>query len=289
MKQIFLSIFCVLGLVSVLAQGPPSTDIYLADLSGSANHLKLENIRNVTDREGYDNQPNFFGNDRFLYTSIDNNQADIYQFEVATGTRTQITKTPESEYSPTPMPDGKAFSVVRVESDGTQRLWRFPLDGGAPALLFEDVKSVGYHTWLGAGSVALFVLGDQPTLQWVRLDDPKPHVLLSGIGRGMHLMPGQEAVTVVRKPAAGDWTIARVSLSNRRAETLIETRPGSEDFVWTASGAILMGQDSRLYLWRPGVEEGWVLVSDLASRGLSSITRLAISPDQKLLALVSTR
>ncbi len=289
MKQVFGCVFWGLALVPALAQGPPAADIFLADLGGSASHLKLENIRNITDREGYDNQPYFLGNDRLLYTSIDNNQADIYRFDVVSGAREQLTDTPESEYSPTPMPDGRGFSVVRVEADGTQRLWRFPLDGGAPSLLLADVEPVGYHTWLGPDRVALFVLGEKPTLQWTGLREPQPKLLLTGIGRGMHPMPGENAVTAVRKPEEGDWTIEKLSLAGGESETLIATRPGSEDFVWTAEGAILMGQNSRLYQWRPGVDEGWVLVVDLATKGLSAITRLAISPDQKRLALVSAR
>ena len=43
--------------------------------------------------------------------------------------RRRVTNTPESEYSPTVTPDGAHISVIRVEADGTQRLWRFTLDG----------------------------------------------------------------------------------------------------------------------------------------------------------------
>ena len=45
------------------------------------------------------------------------------------GSTTRVTNTPESEYSPTVTPDGAHISVIRVEADGTQRLWRFTIDG----------------------------------------------------------------------------------------------------------------------------------------------------------------
>ena len=61
-----------------------------------------------------------------------------------------MTETVESEYSPTPLPAADGFSTVRVEQDGTQRLWAFDSSGGAPRLLLETIQPVGYHGWLGA-------------------------------------------------------------------------------------------------------------------------------------------
>src|SRR5207244_289976 len=147
----------------------PSTDIFLADLSTSKGHMQIGRPRNITNRKGYDNQPRFFADGKSLfYTSIrEDNQADIYQYDVAKGTSRQITATKESEYSPTVMPDGKSLSVIRVEADQTQRLWSFPLAGGEPALLLEKIKPVGYHLWIDKSTLLLFVLGQPDTLQLV--------------------------------------------------------------------------------------------------------------------------
>ena len=51
------------------------------------------------------------------------------RIDVAPGYHIQA-ETPENEYSPQPIPDDDGFSVVRVEADGDQRLWRFGPAGG---------------------------------------------------------------------------------------------------------------------------------------------------------------
>ena len=53
-----------------------------------------------------------------------------------------IVGTPQSEYSPTPVPGRDAISVVRDYGELKQQLWSFPLDGGEPQLLLPDVNPV---------------------------------------------------------------------------------------------------------------------------------------------------
>src|ERR1051325_8994120 len=144
----------------------PSTDIFLVELSGANGRMKLGTPRNITRRKGYDNQPTFLPDGKSLfYTSIrEDNQADIYQYDITHGTTRQITATKESEYSPTLMPGGKSLSVIRVEADQTQRLWSFPLGGAEPALIFKAIKPVGYHLWVDGRRLILFVLGQPDTL-----------------------------------------------------------------------------------------------------------------------------
>src|SRR5437870_6142781 len=119
----------------------PDTDIFLVDFSNGAPKGKPVNI---TQREGYDNQPYFLPHSPHLfYTSIAKNQADIYRYNLKTGKSAAFTNTPESEYSTGLTPDGKFISVVRVEADQkTQRLWEFPLNGGPPRLVLTNIKPV---------------------------------------------------------------------------------------------------------------------------------------------------
>src|SRR5438067_362841 len=124
-------------------QVAPSTDIFVAPLVVRGDRVEVGTPVNVTRRFGYDNQPAFSPDGRRLYyTSVRDSapapsQADIWQYDFASQRSTRVTATSESEYSATPTPDGHAISVVRVERDSTQRLWRFPLDAsgavsGAP-------------------------------------------------------------------------------------------------------------------------------------------------------------
>ncbi|MDT7604642.1 MAG: hypothetical protein QOF61_2639, partial [Acidobacteriota bacterium] len=149
------------------AQSPPDTDIFVVELKSEGGKLVFGQPANITRRVGYDNQPSFLPDGQtLLFTSQrEGDQTDIYRYDLRTRATTQLTSTPESEYSPTLMPGGKFFSVVRVEADKTQRLWKFPLAGGAASLVLDNVKPVGYHLWLDARTLALFVLGDEKTKQ----------------------------------------------------------------------------------------------------------------------------
>src|SRR5262249_864272 len=134
---------------------------------------------NITKRAGYDNQPYFIPSGKELfYTSIrKDEQADIYKYDLTKKSEIPFTNTPESEYSPTLTPDKRFISVVRGEADKKQHLWRFPLSGGKPEILIPSVEPVGYHCWLSSNTVALFVLGEPPTLQIVNLSGGKPAVI----------------------------------------------------------------------------------------------------------------
>jgi len=111
----------LVALAAPAAAQLPATDIFVATLkvtkgAGGTAQWQVGAAANVTHRPGYDNQPAFLpGGRSFLYTVIgDDAQADIYRYDLAAGQSTRLTATTESEYSPTPLPQGRAFSVVRV-------------------------------------------------------------------------------------------------------------------------------------------------------------------------------
>src|SRR6266571_3420478 len=96
---------------------PTATDIFVIDLTTTPRgKLKLGQPVKITNWAGYNNQPSFLPDGKsILYTSIREKQADIYRYDLRAASTTQVTNTPESEYSPTMMLDGKSISVVRVE------------------------------------------------------------------------------------------------------------------------------------------------------------------------------
>ena len=274
------------------AQGPPGTDIFLAELRarGAGDRVQVGAPVNATHRTGYDNQPFFTPDGRsFLYTSVTDAQADIWCYDIATARSVHLTKTtPESEYSATPLPDGSGFSVVRVEADSTQRLWRFDWDGGHPALVLAGVKPVGYHAWGNAHTVALFVLGDTATLQVADLRSGTATPVARNIGRGVQRIPGAGTrISFVQKGPDSTWTVAELDLATRQVRNLVRTLPGVDQYAWTPAGVLLMAKGSKLYQWSPSRGPDWEEIADFTARGLDSITRLALSPRGDRLALVA--
>lgn len=266
---------------------PPAADIYLLDLVSSGERVRLSNPSRITDWKGYDNQPSFSRDGRGIFhTSIrEDGQADIYRYHLATKTLGRVTTTAEGEYSPTLTPDGGRLSVIRVEKDGTQRLWRFPLGAGEPALLLADVKPVGYHAWIDADTLVLFVLGSPPTLRLASIKTGQGETVAQNVGRSLHRIPGTRSASYLDK--SGVWTIKRLDPRTKQIEAIVAALDGSEDYAWTPDGRLLMAQGSRLFAYRPGTDTTWRVVADLDRDGIRRITRLAVSPAGDRLALVA--
>lgn len=269
---------------------PPGTEIYVAPLTTVAGRPVVGRPVNVTNRRGYDNQPSFTPFDSaLLYTSIrSDGQADIYRYDLDSRATTRVTATPESEYSPTVMPGGERFSVVRVERDSTQRLWSFRLDGSAPELVFEHIAPVGYHAWVDSGTVALYVLGKPNTLEIVDRGTGRAEPVAHDVGRSLQAVPGRRTVSFLQHESDGSWSLRLVDLEHSVAGTLVLLKlatmlPRSDYVVWLPNRTALAGQDSRLYALERGK---WVQVADLARWGVRRISRLAVSGDGKWLALV---
>jgi dipeptidyl aminopeptidase/acylaminoacyl peptidase len=266
---------------------PPATDIFLIGLSTTrAGNLKLGQPAKITNWAGYNNQPSFMSDGQsILYTSMREKQADIYRYDIGSAATTQVTNTPESEYSPTLMPDGKSISVVRVERDGTQRLWKFPLAGGAPSLILENIKPVGYHLWVDDHTLALFVLGKPNTLQLVDLRSGKAEVIAENPGRILRRVPHENKFSFVHKVSDQEWLIKTFDLKTRKTATFIKTFPGVEDYAWTPAGVLLMANGAKLFARRKS-DFAWVELADFSNAGLKNITRIAVSPKGDRIAVV---
>lgn len=283
-----------LPLTAPLAQGRPSTDIWMVSLEGRGVP-RVGRAENLTQRIGYDNQPSFTPDGRaILYTAIEGDgPSDIWRLDLATRDRTNVSRTSvESEYSATPMPDGVHFSTVRVEADSVQRLWRFALRGDeAPVLLIEKIQPVGYHVWASDVMLGLYVLGAPlgapggapATLQLADVRTGTADVVARNIGRALQKIPGRAAISYLQQGRDGAWITALDLLTGR--STPIAKSPDRSDYhVWTPEGVLLAGSGSRLLAW---VDGRWDVVTDLAVHGVRAISRLALSPSGDRLAFVA--
>ena len=280
-----------IALFTLQANAPPATAIYLAELRVSDRKVSVGTPVNVTARPGYNNQPFFLPSGHaFLYTSIrEDRQADIYRYDLDKKTSTQLTRTPESEYSPTPLPKGAGFSVVRVEPDSIQRLWAFDADGTHPRLVLDSIKPVGYHAWGDDHTLVLYVLGSPSTLQIADARTPaaRGEVVARDVGRSLQRIPGRAAVSFVQRDSvAGSW-LEEVDVRTHRVTKLVKTPAGADFFAWTPGGIVLTASGTTLYQWDPQRGGEWERVVDFAPPGLTGVTRLAVSPKGDRLAIVA--
>lgn len=272
-------------------QAPPATDIYVAELRVMDRRVSVGSPVNVTARPGYDNQPFFLRDGRsFLYTSVhEDAQADTYRYDLDRKISVRVTATPESEYSPTPLPEGDGFSVVRVEADSTQRLWAFNADGSRPRLVLDSIKPVGYHAWANNHTLVLFVLGAPPTLQIAdaRSSGAPGEVLARDVGRSLQRVPGREAVSFVQRDSVAGASLQEFDVRTHRVTKLVQAPASADFFVWTPQGVVLTASGTKLYQWDPQRGGDWEPVADFAAAGLTNVTRLAVSPKGDRLAIVA--
>lgn len=287
MKKAFLFIAIIFIANNVFAQ-LPNTDIWLLDIVKTNDSISLQNPINITKRIGYDNQPAFSPDGKYiLYTSIrEDKQADIYNYNLETKKISQFTKTATSEYSPTFMPDGKNISVVMVEPDSSQRLWKFPINGGSPKLVIKSIDSIGYHCWINKDSLALIMITNPPTLEIANVNTGKFSVLAGDVGRCMY-SPFAGTLYYIQKK---DSTKCYMSFykSEKNNEKPITYLLPNEDFAFAKIKVpvVFTGVKAMVYATFPFENKNKIIV-DLSSLGIKSITRIAINKEGTKMAIVA--
>ncbi|MEQ1747141.1 MAG: hypothetical protein ABMA02_17050 [Saprospiraceae bacterium] len=241
---------------------------------------------------GYNNQPQFVAPHE-LYLTVqlpaDTTQTDIYALNFLLGTTARVTATTTAEYSPTLLPGGKRFSVVRVETNGDQRLWSFPLDrsdNGQPVL--QAITNVGYHCWLRDTLLALFLVGknDQPhALAIVGTGQQQLQRVASSIGRALHRL-SDGRLAFVQKATEQTWYIKTYDPVSKATDILIKTPPGVEDFAVMPDGVLLSSNGSKLVQYDPHRQTDWVEIADLSMYNIRKITRIAVGSDGKIAVVI---
>ena len=255
------------------------TEIYLLDLTESAGSLTLSNPRNVSDKPGYDNQPFFHPAKPLLYytSMMDDKQTDIWSCNLKTGIRMPVTRTPDSEYSPTVLPDNQHIScIVQRKANGDQDLVRYSLQNPtATTLLLESKKTgkIGYQAWLNAQEAVVFVLGEPSSMHYMNFKTGKDTIMATQIGRSLHRIPRQNAFSFVQQ--VGDkWVIRAYDPTRNQVSELTESYPDSEHYnAWTNSGTLLESRGNELWSFSPKTKQWQVvqLPENLPRRKLSRI------------------
>lgn len=271
----------------------PETDIWIVDISETEEGaVILSNPINITERKGYDNQPSFtLDNKSVLYSSERNGQTDIFEYNLTTKIHTQLTNTPESEYSPHVTPDRTSISVVKVEKDSTQRLWKFPVTGGEQKLVMDKIDSIGYYTWINNDSIALFILGNPHTLQLANVKTQQIEFSKENIGKGMQMYTPNNCLFFVCYDTTGGNKpgIYVYCYGQRRGMAYYHPLVGANDYFCVSHVGIMMGEGSIVYREFKDHASPWVELSNLNNWGIRKISRVAISPDGKKAAIVSVQ
>jgi hypothetical protein len=263
------------------------SEIYLFDLQSKQAKLTLSNPKNITNHTGYDNQPSFHADKPLVYYSSfnDDGRSDIKIFNYKTGATTNLTKTTEREYSPTLTLDKKFISCIIQRDNNAQDLGKYPVEGGSSTIIIDNLI-VGYHAWIDDSRLLLFVLGEPQTLRLYDTKTKTDKILAEKIGRSLHSIPGQNAMSFVHKISDNEWIIKRFDKTTEAITDIVTTLPGREDLCWTPDGKIIMSDGSKIYWLDPAKEKKWIEITMNANEKIKGITRFAINKKGNKLAVV---
>lgn len=263
------------------AEPPPNSDIVVFDVSKTDVTLSAPKVFAAS--PGYDNQPCFADDSKSIYfTRIEGENSDLWVWSPDQGEQNLTGTVAWSEYSPNVVPGARGLlSTVVVEEDQTQRLWTFSKYAGFQ-VLFPLLKPVGYHAWSNE-NIAFFVLGEPHELQVGEWGSDSTRTVDRDIGRCLQRVPGRDAVSYTRlENGRHRLMIYDFGTLERRELRLLP--PGVQDYVWLDSRQILTWDGSSLVRGQARSEHSWRRVS--SPMKLKDVTRLALSPDRKRLAVV---
>lgn len=268
-----------------------STDIYIVDYAVKGPMFYFTPPINITHRPGYDNQPSFSpdGN-KVYYTSYrDTIQSDIFVYDINDSTTEQITKTPESEFSPRLTKDQLGLNVIRVDGDKAQRFYTILLDGTDPNQIVNSTDSAAYYGWVNDSTIAMAVLdGKEMDLNVYEMPSEQFIPLAKNVGRCISAIPGRDSeFSYVDKSDTNGFMIMSFSTIEGLINNITTLPKGIEDYTWTRDGKLLCGKEGKLLMFDPATPEmKWVELVDF-SKSVGVFYRIVSSPAGNTLALVA--
>jgi len=281
-------------LSSVLAQG--ASDLYLFQLEPTAGHkYSVSHPQYLSDFNpgGYTNQP-FFMADGQLLVSVrltGSNQHDIYQLSLKDNTFRQLTETAFNEFSPIIHPDGNKISMVRQIMGDTmdQQVYMGYMSGGSFESVTSKFRDIGYYTWMDRNQLALVRVGEK--IHHLVLFNQQLNTtrrIASSVGRTLH-SDGTGTVIYLDKTKADEWYLTEYYPETDEFNPIIGIPGTAVDFAVAPDRTFFIGVSGKLYCFNALHHITWEEIADLSALGIKQISRLAISPDGKSLALVNTK
>ncbi|MFK7766979.1 MAG: TolB family protein [Mariniblastus sp.] len=278
----------------------PQCDIFLFDIEtgDSESPMKVSNPRNITDRIGYDNQPWFTPESKTILFTANRaaDRTDIFEYVIESKETRQITDSPTQEYSPQISPENKVLSFVTDGEGANQSIWSVKrgddwaaVQGTERWLLQEqgEREPVGYYSWNHETDYILF---------WsrygysIRLFHAKKKVVhfVTGMAppSSPYIIPGTNKFSFLHRQANDEAWIKELDPETLAIRPLTKTFGSNPNYGWTPDGSIIMCDGTKMSRWSPDSDGKWSTVVDLATLGMKSASRVAVSPNGKLLAVV---
>lgn len=270
----------------------PQTDIFLFDLSIDSD-AALSNVRNVTDRKGYDNQPSFTPDSQsFLYSRGDDYQTDVWEYNLSTRQARAITATDSNEFSPVATADNQTISFVTDGPGAIQNIVTIKRDNPSVETKLLPTgalrEPVGYYSLNADSGDVLFWsrYGFNVTLA-NSASETTHYITGDAVPSTPYIIPGTQNFSFVHRQGNGEVWIKSLDPISKSIRPLTPIKGSNANYGWTPGGDIVIIEADILYRWREGAD-GWTKIADLSDFGIQDAARLAVSPDGTKLAIVGS-
>ncbi|MFK7780997.1 nuclear transport factor 2 family protein [Psychroserpens sp.] len=256
-----------------------NTEVFMFDVEVKSSTITIKNGKNLSNNEGYDNQPSFLNDRYILFASTRNGQTDIAKYDTRYDSKSWLNFTEGGEYTPLIIPNRNDISAVRLDKDGTQRLYSYNGSNGDSTELIKDLV-VAYYTWFDEHTVVSAVIeDDQLNLFVSNLQDGTNRKYETNVGRSFHRIPGSNLVSFISKENKNQWQIKSLNPLTGDTKVIANTMEGVEDICWLDNKTLLTSKDNVLYKLRLQRDNNWKKVADLESEGITKITRLIVNTE----------
>ncbi len=284
----------------VAAPDIPDTDIFVGRIASYDTRPIIGSLTNATRRKGYDNQPSFIaGKSAFYYVAEGvGGKTDIRLYDIDGGKSRAVFKSKDrSEYSPKEAPDGRISYIQENPEGDVTRVHLRALKGGEDGAPVIDFAPLGYYAWLDGGkALAVYYRSEPGSLYRVNVANGDRTLVRENIGRAMTADRKGEHLwftSIAGLDGASAFQLMHYNAASGAVEPLFALPPGAEDFALLfdengAASVALAASGVKLYSRSLiGPEKDWTEIADLASYGIAKATRIAVSDDETLFAIVA--
>lgn len=273
-----------------LSWSQPNTEVYLISFQATDTDFKVTGFKNISQNEGYDNQPSWFDADKLLYGRTQNGNTDIALQDINTDNKalTPYQLTSGGEYSPQRFsPNQEDVLAVRLDTNGYQGLYRYQARTQSSTELIPGLQ-MAYFAIIDQQTLLGSVLSDNRLdLVQVNLAKKSIDTLFENSGRSIHLRPNGKAVSYTLVNEDNNHEIFQLDLESRESFFIAQLPIGIQDYTWLNNDQILIGSGPRLFVYDLFIGGDWKQLADLSDRGIDDITRMSKNPGSDQIALVA--
>ncbi len=274
----------------------PETDIFLFEIQSDGDKITLGQIGNITDRPGYDNQPWFTPESKsILFTANGQpDRTDVFEYFIESRSTQQVTDTPNQEYSPQMSPDNKTLSFVTDGATANQSIWSADRDDISKEswLLAQqgEREPVGYYAWNHETGYILYWSRYGFNIRLVHEEQKLSHYIAGDTPPASPwIIPETTKFSFVHQQGNEQVWIKELDPETLAIRPLVAINGANRNYGWAPDQSIYMIQDDELFRWNgypADRDAGWASIANLDEFGISGSSRVNVSPDGKMIAIV---